>query len=39
MLTEAQEKWLQALESGEYEQGVGALFDGEGYCCGLSRSG
>jgi hypothetical protein len=33
MLTEIQEKWLKALESGEYKQCTEALFDGTGYCC------
>lgn len=28
-----QEKWLQALESGEYEQGVGFLLCTGKYCC------
>jgi len=28
-----QEKWLQALESGEYRQAKGGLYDGYGYCC------
>lgn len=31
------EKWVEALESGEYEQGVGTLrrttFDGNKFCC------
>jgi hypothetical protein len=31
--TDLQEKWLQALESGEWKQADGVLFDGEGYCC------
>ena len=31
--TEEQEKWLSALESGEYNQGVGALRTEKGYCC------
>lgn len=26
-------KWLEALRSGEYEQGRGILHDGSGYCC------
>jgi hypothetical protein len=30
---EFQLKWLEALESGEYEQGKEKLFDGSGYCC------
>lgn len=31
---EAQEKWLQALESGKYPQGYGRLRDDNGgYCC------
>jgi hypothetical protein len=32
-LTELQEKWLKALESGEYRQTTGVLHDGIGYCC------
>ncbi len=32
-LTEDQENWLVALESGQYKQGARALFDGRGYCC------
>lgn len=28
-----QEKWLQALESGDYDQCRGMLYDGTGYCC------
>lgn len=31
--TELQEKWLKALESGEYQQGSCQLFDGSSYCC------
>jgi hypothetical protein len=27
------ETWVTALESGEYDQCEGALYDGEGYCC------
>ena len=27
------DKWIAALRSGEYKQAVGALYDGEGYCC------
>lgn len=27
------EKWIQALESGEYQQTRGVLHDGVGYCC------
>jgi hypothetical protein len=30
---EAQIKWLEALESGDYKQTKGRLFDGKGYCC------
>lgn len=34
MLTEFQEKWLQALESGEYTQGRGELRSAtNSYCC------
>ena len=32
-LTEAQEEWLVALESGEYKQGRGRLRDDNGFCC------
>jgi len=32
-LTDLQEKWLSALESGEFQQTKGRLFDGKGYCC------
>lgn len=31
--TDLQEKWLQALESGEWKQTRGLLYDGKGYCC------
>lgn len=31
--TEDQLRWLDALESGEYAQAMGQLFDGSGYCC------
>lgn len=27
------EDWPTALESGEFQQAKGVLFDGEGYCC------
>ena len=27
------EKWVAALESGEYTQTVGVLHDGNGFCC------
>lgn len=33
MLTEIQEKWLQALESGEYKQVCDELHYRGGYCC------
>lgn len=33
MLTENQEKWLQALESGDYEQGQNYLVKDSKYCC------
>lgn len=32
-LTVEQEKWLQALESGEYKQGSGALVKDNCFCC------
>lgn len=28
-----QTKWIEALESGNYNQCTGRLFNGEGYCC------
>ncbi len=31
--TENMRRWIEALESGEYEQTNGVLFDGTGYCC------
>lgn len=31
--TPNQEKWLQALESGEYNQTSGLLADSNGFCC------
>ena len=33
ILNEDQEKWLTALESGEYKQCSLKLFDGEKFCC------
>ncbi|MES2627260.1 MAG: hypothetical protein V4628_18380 [Pseudomonadota bacterium] len=33
ILNEAQEVWLQLLESGEYSQGKGCLRSGDRYCC------
>lgn len=33
MLTENQEKWVQALESGQYKQGVFQLRTGHSFCC------
>ena len=32
-LTSAQEQWLRALESGEYEQTAGWLRAGDAFCC------
>ena len=32
-LTEAQERWVTALESGEYKQGRDRLRDGDDFCC------
>ena len=32
-LTEAQERWVVALESGEYDQTRGRLRDEDGFCC------
>lgn len=31
--TKLQLEWLEALESGQYEQCEGKLYDGTGYCC------
>ena len=31
--TEAQERWLQALESGKYKQGTGVLRNNDKFCC------
>ena len=31
--TKAQERWLQALESGEYKQARGSLRKGNAFCC------
>jgi len=33
ILNEDQEKWLTALESGEYKKITGLLFDRGGFCC------
>ena len=33
ILSEDQEKWLTALESGEYKQCRSRLSDGAGFCC------
>jgi hypothetical protein len=33
MNPEVKRLWVDALRSGEYQQGQGALFTGEGYCC------
>ena len=33
MISEIQEKWLKALESGKYEQGNGKLCKDNKYCC------
>lgn len=30
---EIKQRWINALRSGEYEQGFGQLNDGERYCC------
>ncbi len=32
-MTEIQEEWLKALESGRYQQGCGTLRSGGTYCC------
>lgn len=31
--TEHTQKWLDALRSGEYEQGIGQMSHGSKYCC------
>ena len=31
--SEARKLWAEALESGEYEQTIGQLQDGNGFCC------
>jgi len=33
MKIEIADKWIAALRSGEYQQTVGRLYDGRGYCC------
>ncbi len=33
MNPEIKQKWVDALRSGEYEQGNGKLYSGQGYCC------
>jgi uncharacterized protein YeaC (DUF1315 family) len=33
MNPEIKQKWISALRSGEYEQGDGKLYSGQGYCC------
>lgn len=33
MNPEIKQKWVNALRSGEYEQGDGKLYSGKGYCC------
>lgn len=33
MLTEPQKMWVATLRSGEYQQGVGFLCQGDNYCC------
>lgn len=33
MNPELKQKWIAALESGEYKQARKVLYDGEGYCC------
>lgn len=32
-MNEHAEQWLQALESGQYKQGILALQEGDNYCC------
>lgn len=32
-MNELQEQWVEALESGEYEQGIGSLCSEGKYCC------
>jgi hypothetical protein len=33
MKKEIKERWIEALESGRYEQGAGYLHEGESFCC------
>lgn len=33
MNPEVKQKWVEALRSGKYKQGQGALRTGDGYCC------
>lgn len=33
MKEDIKRRWIEALKSGEYEQGSGALRDGDTYCC------
>ena len=33
MKRDVAEKWIEALESGKYQQTTGRLYDGKGYCC------
>lgn len=33
MKQEIKERWIEKLESGDYPQTTGELFDGHGYCC------
>jgi hypothetical protein len=33
LLTENQLKWVEALESDEFQQSTGSLANGDGYCC------
>lgn len=33
MKKEIADKWIAALESGQYEQAQNFLYDGKGYCC------
>lgn len=33
MKTQIKQKWVDALRSGDYQQGESRLFDGKNYCC------
>ena len=33
MTPELKQKWIEKLESGQYKQCTGVLYNGDGYCC------